>query len=80
MKRTGPAGCAKSVHMRREVYIPTTPNIRNDTRHSFIPTSINSADHSLMPTTAASTSDFQRRPTRTHPPLPLSFAAPPIAP
>ena len=62
MKRTGPTGRAKSVHTRREVYMPRTPNIREDTRRSFNPTSINSADHSLMPMTAASTSDFQRRP------------------
>ena len=62
MKRTGPTGRAKSVHTRREVYMPRTPNIREDTRRSFNPTSINSADHSLMPTTATLTSDVQRRP------------------
>ena len=85
MKHTGPTGCAKPVHMRRDVHMPQ--NIQNNTRHSFNPTSINSADHSLMPTTAAPTSDFQPRPdlgfsmpADTDPPTtPSLFAAPPIA-
>ena len=42
-KRTGPTGRAKPVHTRREVYIPRTPNIREDTRRPFNATSINSA-------------------------------------
>ena len=41
MKCTGPACCAKPVHMRRDVHM--LQNIRNNTRPSFNATSINSA-------------------------------------
>ena len=74
MKRTGPTGHAKSVHTR-DVHMPLNTE---EIPATLLATSINSADHSLMPTTAAPTSDFQRRPTRTHPPLPLSSLPRPL--
>ena len=79
MKCTGPACHAKSVHTR-EVYIPRTPNIREDTRRPFNATSINSAADAPLHANDCRPDLGFSTPADTDPPTtPSLFAAPPVA-